>query len=154
MAGAPMLITTAAAPVARELFLEYSEQLGISLCFQNFQQELDTLPGAYVAPRGALLAAFDSHHPAACVALRPITDSVCEMKRLFVRPAYRGTGLGRRMALAILDEGRRIGYRSIRLDTLPSMQSGIALYRSLGFEEIPPYTVNPVEGALYFELGL
>jgi len=135
----------------KKLFLAYSQSLEISLCFQNFEQELATLPGAYSPPRGCLLLA-DSN--AGCVALRPLSDGVCEMKRLFVSPDFRGAGLGRILTQAVLEKGRTLGYQSIRLDTLPSMTKAIELYKSLGFFEIEPYCENPVPGALFLECKL
>jgi putative acetyltransferase len=155
---------------ARRLFREYAAGLGFDLAFQGFGAELAALPGDYAPPRGALLlaragaaagdrAAEASRNPApesfaGCVALRPLGDTLCEMKRLFVRPAWRGTGLGRRLAEAILDEGRRLGYARMRLDTVPVMQSAIALYESLGFRDIPAYRHNPILGTRYLELSL
>jgi putative acetyltransferase len=125
----------------RVLFREYAGTLGFDLCFQNFEQELADLPG--------------HDEPAGCVALRKLTDGVCEMKRLFVRSRHRGFGLGRTLAQHIIREARRLGYTTLRLDTVPSvMDSAIALYRSLGFRDIPPYCFNPVPGALFMELPL
>jgi putative acetyltransferase len=139
----------------RALFLEYAGSLGFSLCFQGFDEELRALPGMYAPPRGRLLLAIEDDRPAGCVGLHPWDADAAEMKRLYVRPAFRGRGLGRILAEAALAEARSIGYRSIRLDTIAShMQSAIALYRDLGFREIPPYRSNLIPGALYLELLL
>ena len=136
---------------ARALFLEYQKSLGISLCFQSFDAEVASLPGAYAAPEGRLLLAFVGDEPAGCVALRKLEDGICEMKRLWVRPAFRGMRLGRRLAEAALSEARAAGYRAVRLDTLPSMREAQALYVSLGFVDIPPYNDHPIEGTRFME---
>lgn len=139
----------------RELFEEYASGLGISLCFQNFDKELAELPGAYIPPSGRLFLAMQDEQTIGCVALRKIGDNVCEMKRLYVRPEFRGTGLGRTLAESIIAAAREIGYHSMRLDTLPGkMDRAIAMYRSLGFKEIEPYYKNPVDGAAFMELIL
>lgn len=144
-------ISPADVATARALFEEYQQSLGFSLCFQNFDAELETLPGAYAAPDGRLLLAFSGDAPAGCVALRKIGEDFCEMKRLWVRPAFRGTGLGRRLAETLFAEARAMGYRAMRLDTLPSMQAAQALYLSLGFRDIPPYNDHPIEGTRFME---
>ncbi|HEX2433265.1 MAG TPA: GNAT family N-acetyltransferase [Gaiellaceae bacterium] len=140
-------------PTVRALFEEYAAALGVDLGFQDFERELAGLPGEYVPPGGRLLLALGPE-PAGCVALRPFAPSVCEMKRLYVRPAHRGSGLGRLLAEAIVDAGRDAGYERMRLDTLPSMAAARGLYRSLGFVEIEAYRHNPIHGTTYFERAL
>lgn len=142
----------------RLLFAEYAGTLNVDLCFQNFGEELRNLPGEYGAPRGALVLATVDGELAGCCAMRPL-DSVdypnaCEMKRLYVRPVYRGLRLGRMLAESILESARLNGYTSILLDTLDDMESARALYQELGFEEIPPYYYNPIAGAHYLKADL
>ena len=143
---------------ARVLFREYAQQLGIDLQFQGFEDELSTLPGDYAEPRGTLLLATVDGELAGCCALRPIDDveysNAAEMKRLFVRRAFRGFGLGRQLAEAILEAATRLGYDCVLLDTLDEMESARALYEDLGFEEIPPYYHNPLQGAHYLKVDL
>ena len=140
---------------ARTLFEEYAAWLGISLCFQNFDQELAALPGEYAPPDGRLLLAFEDDELAGCIALRKIRATTCEMKRLFLRPEFRGRGLGRALVERIIEEARQIGYTQICLDTLPGrMDQAIALYKSIGFKEIEPYYNNPVADATFMELRL
>jgi GNAT superfamily N-acetyltransferase len=154
-----MQLTPATSPEdiekARQLFREYEAGIGISLCFQNFAHELATLPGNYSPPGGRLLLAFSDEQLAGCIALRKLDSNTCEMKRLFLRPEFRGKGLGRDLVHSLINEARSIGYKQMRLDTLPGrMDSAIALYRAIGFREIAPYYDNPVEGAKFMELKL
>jgi ribosomal protein S18 acetylase RimI-like enzyme len=140
---------------ARQLFKEYEAWLEISLCFQNFEQELAGLPGDYAPPDGRLLFAYRDGQLAGCVALRKIGEGICEMKRLFVRPEFRGLGIGRLLVRHAIAAARKIGYDRMRLDTLPpKMNDAIVLYRSLGFKQIEPYYDNPVRGAIFMELSL
>lgn len=137
------------------MFEEYAAGLGISLCFQNFDRELANLPGDYAPPDGRLLLAKEGDQLAGCIAMRKLEPGVCEMKRLFLRPSYRGRGLGRILVESIIDEARRLGYTHMRLDTLPGrMDQAIGLYQSIGFVEIEPYYENPVEGAKFMQLQL
>lgn len=138
----------------RALFLEYADLVAEALCFQGFDQELASLPGAYAPPGGALLLARDGSAAAGCVALRRVDDRTGEMKRMYVRPSWRRTGLGRQLALAIIQEARRRGYARLVLDTLPKLTSAIALYRDLGFRDTTPYLEAPTPGALCMELSL
>jgi putative acetyltransferase len=140
---------------ARELFLEYAKSLGFSLCFQNFDAELASLPGEYAPPAGRLLLAEYDSSLAGCVALHKLGGDVCEMKRLYLRPQFRGKGLGRVLADRIINEAREIGYKSMRLDTVESvMKHAVEMYRRMGFREIPPYCANPIPTALYMERQL
>ncbi len=139
---------------ARTLFVEYADWLGVDLCFQGFQQELDGLPGDYAPPDGRLLLAIDGDRAVGCVAIRKLGDGICEMKRLYVKSAYRGQGLGRRLAEAVIAEAKAIGYRKMRLDSLTSLKEAAGLYRSLGFIEIPAYRYNPLPEAVFMEMDL
>ena len=141
-------------PQARELLMEYAVSLGFDLHFQEFEKELAEFPGEYAPPDGRLLLAMHDEQLAGCVVLRKISEGVCEIKRLYVRPEFRKKGIGKELATAIIEEAREIGYKHMRLDTVPFMKEAIALYRSLGFKEIESYRYNPIEGAKFMELDL
>jgi putative acetyltransferase len=139
----------------RELFLEYAQSLDFSLCFQSFDRELTELPGPYAAPEGRLILCRFERRAAGCIALKKLEAGICEMKRLYVRPAFRGKQIGLKLAKYLVDEARTAGYERMRLDTIPgTMRHAVELYRSLGFFEIPPYYKNPLPEALYMELEL
>lgn len=139
---------------ARALFEEYGAWLGVDLLFQGFTAEVAGLPGLYVAPRGRLLLAWAESEAAGCVALRPLGDSVCEMKRLYVRPVFRGRGLGRVLAKTVIAEARTIGYATMKLDSLASMAAAKKLYESLGFVRIPAYYATPLPDTIFMQLKL
>jgi ribosomal protein S18 acetylase RimI-like enzyme len=138
----------------RALFLAYARSLDFSLCFQDFDQELAGLPGFYARPGGRLLLGLMDRQPVGCVGLRPLEPGVCEMKRLYVQPEARGSGLGARLAWRTAAEARAEGYDRLRLDTMPSLEAATALYRKMGFVPIGNYCGNPMPGALFFELDL
>jgi putative acetyltransferase len=139
---------------AKALFEEYAASLDFDLVFQNFQEELAGLPGDYAAPHGGLLLARHGDQVAGCVALRKIEGEICEMKRLYVRPAFRDLGIGRLLARAVIAAAKKRGYSRMRLDTVPAMKEAGALYESLGFRKISPYRHNPIPGAAFMELIL
>jgi putative acetyltransferase len=158
-AESALKITQAQTPeqvaAVRELFLEYAQSLNFSLCFQSFDQELASLPGDYAPPSGRLLLAEFNGGRAGCVALHRLADGICEMKRLYVRPEFRGHKIGRRLAEAVIAEARALDYERMRLDTVaPVMREAVQLYRELGFCEIAAYRPNPMKGTLYLELLL
>ncbi|MBN2447691.1 MAG: GNAT family N-acetyltransferase [Phycisphaerae bacterium] len=146
--------TTEHIDAARALFEEYAGRLGAHLDFQNIEHEFANLPGAYTPPTGRLLLARADDGYAGCVALRPFAPGICELKRLYVRPAFRGQGLGRRLAERLIEQARGIGYKRMRLDTLSTMTAANRLYGSLGFRDIEPYRHNPLDGARFLELTL
>jgi GNAT superfamily N-acetyltransferase len=138
----------------RELFVEYQQALGVSLCFQGFDAELAALPGDYAPPRGRLILALHRGAPAGCAALRPLSDRDAEMKRLYVRSAHRGSGLGHVLAERIVAEARALGYAALKLDTLPQMQAAQRVYEKLGFRDTAPYNDNPIAGTRHMALDL
>jgi ribosomal protein S18 acetylase RimI-like enzyme len=138
----------------RVLFREYQASLGIDLAFQGFEEELAALPGHYAPPSGRLYVAIVDGRPAGCIGLRHFDDGRCEMKRLYVRPGYRGLAIGRLLATRVVTDARAIGYTAMLLDTLPSMETAQRLYRSLGFQDCEPYRFNPVAGTRFMRLGL
>jgi len=153
----PLAIRSATAadlPAVRALLLEYAAALPVDLDFQDFEHELRSLPGDYVPPLGALLVLESEAGIVGCVAMRPLGEGICEMKRMYVRPSVRGWGAGRLLAEAIIEKARSAGFHTMRLDTLPSMARALELYRALGFRDIPAYRFNPVEGTVYLELIL
>ena len=138
----------------RKLFREYADSLGFDISFQNFEKELAELPGDYAPPDGRLYLAIEGKRTAGCIALRKLSNDDCEMKRFYVCPLFRGKGVGKRLAAAIIGEARQMGYKRMLLDTVPSMKRAIVLYRALGFKPIPPYRHNPIPGASFMELIL
>ena len=138
----------------RALLLEYQTSIGVDLCFQDFANELEQLPGAYAPPQGRLYLMWMGSEPAGCVALRPLDARTAEMKRLYVRPAHRGRGLGRLLAQQVIEDARSSLHTRVVLDTLPLMREAQALYAALGFTEIEPYTSNPIAGTRFMELTL
>ena len=139
---------------ARTLFREYQRFLDVDLCFQGFEEELAALPGCYAPPKGRLLLAWEGEQAVGCVALRPLDDGACEMKRLFVRPDSRGQGLGRLVASRVVSEATALGYVVMRLDTLETLNSAMQLYTSMGFQRRAPYYANPLSGVVYWEQAL
>lgn len=140
---------------AKKLFLEYAQSLNFDLCFQDFDKELESLPGKYTPPSGRLTLCYADDKPAGCIALRKIDEDTCEMKRLYVKPEYRGLKLGKKLSEYLLDEARKIGYKKMRLDTIAaSMQHAFNLYKQMGFYEIKPYNYNPQPGVKYMEILL
>ncbi|MBD3370891.1 GNAT family N-acetyltransferase [Candidatus Fermentibacteria bacterium] len=139
---------------ARLLFLEYESYLGLDLSFQDFDREVRNLPGEYGPPGGAILIAYPKGRAAGCVALKSLGEGICEMKRLYVRPEYRGMGLGRALSESIIRRARRMGYSRMRLDTLSSLREAMGLYESMGFQRVEPYYDNPLPDVVYWELDL
>jgi ribosomal protein S18 acetylase RimI-like enzyme len=138
----------------RELFIEYAKSLNFELCFQDFDKEIAELPGAYSPPEGRLFLAEFEGEIAGCIALRKLEKEICEMKRLYVKPRFRGHNIGKNLVEKLISEAKKIGYKKMRLDTVPAMQTAQKLYKSIGFKEIEPYRLNHVPGAVYMELEL
>ena len=138
----------------RQLFLEYAQSLNVDLSFQDFSKEFELLPGKYTHPHGALILAIVEGKAAGCIALRRLSEEVCEMKRLFVRESYQGLGIGRELVNRIIKDGKKLGYRFMRLDTLPEMKKAQEMYAAFGFYDISAYVYNPIEGTRYMELKL
>jgi GNAT superfamily N-acetyltransferase len=138
----------------RDLFREYEAFLQVDLCFQRFEEELASLPGRYAPPQGALLLASAAGQAAGCVAMRPLEGGVCEMKRLYVSPPHLGRGLGKKLALRVIEQARTAGYASMRLDTLEKLRPALCLYTGLGFQTCRPYYKNPLSGVIYMEMAL
>lgn len=138
----------------KKIFIEYEKSINVDLSFQNFEEELNSLPGKYAKPDGIIILALVDGQGAGCVALRRISDSICEMKRLYVREAYRGLGIGNKLISIIIEEARKLNYKYMRLDTLSTLKSAFKLYKSYGFYEIEPYIYNPLKEAKYLELEL
>lgn len=138
----------------RELFTEYVHSLGFELNFQDYESEFAELPGEYAPPDGRLFLAIVDGDAVGCIGLRKINDTICELKRMYIRPDFRGKGIGRRLAEIVIEEARKTGYKAVRLDTIDTMKEATSLYRSLGFKEIDPYRHNPMVGAMFMELIL
>lgn len=139
---------------AKELFLEYKDSLNLDLCFQNFNEEISDLPAQYSEPNGCIILCYEDDKPIGCIGLKKFSEGVCEMKRLYLRKEARGKGIGRNLAEKIIEKAKEFGYKKMQLDTLETMKEAIALYKSMGFKEIPPYRFNPVKGVIYMELDL
>lgn len=140
--------------IVRELFVEYSHELGIDLCFQNFEQELQLIHQVYSPPTGCIILLYHENTPAGCVALKPIAEGVCEMKRLYVKPQFRSHSYGKKLVKELIRFAFEAGFQTMKLDTLTTLTSAIQLYRSLGFVETSAYVYNPLSNVLYFELNL
>jgi len=142
------------AAAAKELFLEYADELSVDLCFQGFTEEVESLPGKYCPPRGVLFVVTDESAPIACGAFRELDESTCELKRIYVRQPVRGKGIGREITVSLMKCAKDAGYHRVRLDTLRQLTGAIRLYESLGFIQIPPYSPNPGLDIVYFEMAL